>query len=187
MGRRKNRNTLTGIIQNLILLIMLVGSLAILAQSNQSRVVENTLEVKAVKAIIDVYKVSSGVKRQYVHSIIRWSKEYNVPPITIAAIIGRECGFNPYFKHDEMYVETDKGKRLVRPLGAGVIYEKWYEELETIGITLRHSLKNIDINTRALCFILNITKEYDLYLEEMSIKRHTHPHTHTHLSYSYNK
>ena len=122
----------------------------------------DTNDIIAVSRLVNVYSNTESAKQKIINAIIKYSKEYNIDPMTLAALLAKESSFNKSAEHSAVFVKVPVKKNWtkiktakVRAQGmGGVIYEIWKYELKEIGIS-KTDLKNINSNIKATAMILS--------------------------------
>ena len=132
-------------------------------------------DIYVVDRLVSVYSNTVETKRKIVDAVIKYSREYNIDPVTLASLLAKESSMNQYAKHSQVFVKvplkknwTKIGTAKCKAVGmGGVIYEIWKYELAEIGIKNRKALYNIDNNIKAAAKILSI------YTHERKQLKHT--------------
>ncbi len=121
-------------------------------------------DIILVSRLVDVYPNKIENKKIITEAVLTYSKEYNIDPITLTAVLAKESSLRQYPNHLPVMVKiplkknwTKIGTKEVQAVGmGGVIFEIWKYELAEIGIKTRKSLFNIKNNIKATAKILSI-------------------------------
>lgn len=127
-------------------------------QASASHTAENYVFTEArIRKIMEKSNpsLSKNKKNQYIKYIVKWSDEYGLSPIFVAAMIHRETNFN------EKAVSSAKAK------GALQVVAKWHpEKLKELGIK-ENDLHSINYGIHVGCWVI---KDY-LELENWDYKK----------------
>jgi len=131
--------------------------------------------ILVVSKLVSVYPNEPEAKTQIIKSVLKYSEEYDIDPLTLTALIAKESSMNKGAKHGSVFVKIPtaphwtkiKSARVTAVGMGGVIFEIWKYELAEIGITSREELFGIETNIKASAFILSI------YTHERKQLKHT--------------